>query len=87
MSEMKDFALGNLDPAQAKELVQLVELEARWENLRTTSRPPDVQPNLEDLHRRQKAYETRELGGVVQRLGMGGRKGRPGRGFNEWGTP
>jgi hypothetical protein len=49
--------IGSLDPAQAAELAQLVDLEARWENLRTTpSRTPDVRSTAEDLHNRQQSY-------------------------------
>jgi hypothetical protein len=50
---------GTGDTAQAADLALLVELEARWENLQTTSeRPPDAQPSTQDLHDRQRAYET-----------------------------
>jgi hypothetical protein len=59
MPEMTTLAAGSLDPAQAKELAQLVEMEARWENLRTSAaRPAAAQPDLQDLHRKQKAYEA-----------------------------
>jgi len=59
MSDMKNAANVNLDPAQAAELATLVELEARWENLRTgSSRPAGAQPTLQDLHGKQKAYEV-----------------------------
>src|ERR1700722_9556562 len=37
MSETSRASVGNLDPAQARELAVLVEMEARWENLRKTS--------------------------------------------------
>jgi hypothetical protein len=48
-----------LDPAQAADLALLVDLEARWENLRTTrSRVPEVPSTTEDLHGKQKAYEA-----------------------------
>jgi hypothetical protein len=53
MSELKEAISGGLAPAQAAELSLLVDLEARWENLRQTS-PGD----LEDLHDRQKAYDA-----------------------------
>ena len=53
MFELKEAISGSLGPAQAAELSLLVDLEARWENLRQTS-PGD----LEDLHGRQKAYDT-----------------------------
>jgi len=59
MPDIREIPVGNLDPAQAAELALLVDLEARWENLRnTTSRPADVQPTTQDLHGKQKAYET-----------------------------
>jgi hypothetical protein len=38
MAETMGAAFGSLDPAQATELSELLELEARWENLRMT--PP-----------------------------------------------
>jgi hypothetical protein len=47
-----------LHPAQAVQLCQLVEVEARWENLRRTPSPdPTVRATTADLQRRQKAYE------------------------------
>jgi hypothetical protein len=50
---------GNLDPGQSVELTRLVDLEARWENLRSTSlRPPDALPTTESLNVMQKAYEA-----------------------------
>ena len=59
MSEMRETSVGNLDPAQATELALLVDLEARWENLRQTpSRDPEVVPTTQDLHGKQKAYEA-----------------------------
>ena len=53
MFEPKEAISGSLTPAQAAELSLLVDLEARWENLRQTS-PGDMQ----DLHGRQKAYDA-----------------------------
>ena len=53
MFELKEAISGSLGPAQAAELSLLVDLEARWENLRQTS-PGDLQ----DLHGRQKAYDA-----------------------------
>jgi hypothetical protein len=59
MPEMIPVADRNLDATQAVELALLVDLEARWENLRTTSsRPPAVQPTTQDLQGKQKAYEA-----------------------------
>src|SRR3954469_24916581 len=51
-----DGALGH---AQAAELALLVDLEARWENLRAAApRPASVPPGTKDLHAKQKAYEA-----------------------------
>jgi hypothetical protein len=59
MADVRDIPVGTLDAAQAAELALLVDLEARWENLRTTtSRPADVQPTTQELHGKQKAYEA-----------------------------
>jgi hypothetical protein len=56
---MREIPVGNFDAAQAVELASLVELEARWENLRnTTSRPAGVQLTTQDLHGKQKAYDA-----------------------------
>jgi hypothetical protein len=56
---MREIAPANLDLAQAAELAALVELEARWENLRKTpSWTPDVSPTVQDLHDKQRAYEA-----------------------------
>lgn len=44
---------------QAAELAELVELEARWENLRAaTSRTAAVRSTTQDLHGMQKAYDA-----------------------------
>ena len=59
MPEMRQGCDRNLDPVQAAELALLVDLEARWENLRNTRAPdPGVLPATEDLHGKQKAYEV-----------------------------
>jgi len=59
MPDIREIPVSNLDPAQAAELALLVDLEARWENLRNiSSRPAEVQPTTQDLHGKQKAYET-----------------------------
>jgi hypothetical protein len=59
MPEMREVCARNLDPAQAAELALLVDLEARWENLRNTPpRDPGVSPATQDLHGKQKAYEV-----------------------------
>jgi hypothetical protein len=54
--EMSDAPAENLSPRQAAELAVLVELEARWENLRRTSAPPQGEPTLGDLQAKQQAY-------------------------------
>lgn len=59
MSEMREATAGNLEPAQAAELALLVELEARWENLRKL--PPRAQEGgsaTQDLLVIQKAYDA-----------------------------
>jgi hypothetical protein len=59
MPEMREVCDTNLDSAQAAELALLVDLEARWENLRNTSpRDLGVLPATQDLHGKQKAYEA-----------------------------
>ena len=59
MSDRTNFSDGNVDLAQAAELAALVDMEARWENLRTTSsRPADAQPTIQGLQGKQKAYEA-----------------------------
>jgi len=59
MPEMRDAFVGNIDLAQAAELSLLVDLEARWENLRITpSRAPEVGFSTQDLQGKQKAYEA-----------------------------
>jgi hypothetical protein len=60
MPETIAAAVGTLGLAQATELSVLVDLEARWENLRKApSRDPEVGPNsTQDLQSRQKAYEA-----------------------------
>jgi hypothetical protein len=61
MPETTPVAAGNLDPAQAKELAVVVELEARWENLRASSQSSKNPPTIHDLHAKQKAYEAFRL--------------------------
>jgi len=59
MSDITEAAAGNLDPAQAIELAQLVELEARWENMRKTpSRVPEGGSATQALVSVQKAYDA-----------------------------
>src|ERR1043165_7284584 len=46
-------------PGQATDLAHLVDLEARWENLRIYQPiPPGTTPTLKELHQRQKAHEA-----------------------------
>ena len=58
MTELRNVPGGNVDTAQAEELALLVDLEARWENLRTTSQSVQVPPTTQNLHDKQKAYEA-----------------------------
>ena len=59
MPEMKGASVRPLDPEQAAELALLVDLEARWENLRKTPfQASDEGPTTQDLHRKQKAYDA-----------------------------
>jgi hypothetical protein len=53
MLDLKEPISACLAPAQAAELSLLVDLEARWENLRLT-----LPGDLRDLHGRQKAYDA-----------------------------
>ena len=49
----------NLSTTQATELTVLVDLEARWENLRIYQpATPGVGSTLKELHQKQKAYEA-----------------------------
>jgi hypothetical protein len=54
MPEIPNTPVGPLDPAQATELSLLLDLEARWENLRKVNRGH----SLHDLQARQKAYDA-----------------------------
>lgn len=59
MQEMREAAMRNFDPAQALELSLLVELEARWENLRKTpSQTQEVGSVTQNLVGIQKAYDA-----------------------------
>jgi hypothetical protein len=59
MPEMTKVPLKDLELAQATELSLLVELEARWENLRKTPSPgQEVRPATEDLAGIQRAYDA-----------------------------
>jgi hypothetical protein len=59
MPEMREASIGNMDATQAAELSLLVDLEARWENLRRTPlQPREVESSTQDLQGKQKAYES-----------------------------
>jgi hypothetical protein len=59
MLQINEASVGFVDPAQAASLSLLVDLEARWENLRASrSRDPQVGSSLQDLQSKQKAYEA-----------------------------
>ena len=59
MPEMKEASVRTLDPAQASELALLVDLEARWENLRKIpSQAAEAGATMQDLHVKQKAYDA-----------------------------
>ena len=59
MPEMKGASVRPLDPEQAAELALLVDLEARWENLRKNPfQASEEGSTTQDLHRKQKAYDA-----------------------------
>jgi hypothetical protein len=58
MPEIKSVSDGKLDTIQAMELAMVVDLEARWENLRTTAQNAEVPATVHNLHGKQKAYEA-----------------------------
>ena len=59
MPEMTEASALNLDPTQAAQLSLLVDLEARWENLRNLPSPATkVGSSTQELQGRQKAYEA-----------------------------
>jgi hypothetical protein len=59
MPEMKETSVRTLDPAQASELALLVDLEARWENLRKTpSQTAEAGAAMQNLKVKQKAYDA-----------------------------
>ena len=59
MPEMRETPDGNLDPSQAADLALLVDLEARWENLRAPRSCTTEGPcAADDLQARQKAYDA-----------------------------
>ncbi|HLJ93296.1 MAG TPA: hypothetical protein VKU02_08910 [Gemmataceae bacterium] len=59
MPEMREASIDHMDAAQAAELSLLVDLEARWDNLRRTRlQPPEGESGMQDLQGKQKAYES-----------------------------
>src|SRR5579862_6742461 len=59
MPHLIQSSVGIVDPAQATTLSVLVDLEARWENLKKSrSQDPQAGFTLQDLQSRQKAYEA-----------------------------
>lgn len=56
MAQLNESAAGLLTPAQAAELTRVIDLEARWENMRV-DRPGPGHGTL-DLQNRQRAYEA-----------------------------
>ena len=59
MSESNKASAVNVGPEQVAELSLLVDLEARWENLRNARRPSQAaEPDRQHLEARQKAYEA-----------------------------
>lgn len=57
MTETNDILPEAFDPAQEVALFQLVELEARWENLRPNASQPARLLSKDQLQARQKSYE------------------------------
>jgi hypothetical protein len=59
MPEIREVSDPSREPVQAAELAVLVDLEARWENLRKPlSGAPEGPSTTQDLHTKQKAYEA-----------------------------
>lgn len=58
MSQMSEHAAETLDPAQAAELVRVIDLQARWENMRAEPTGADGGYSTPDLHGRQRTYEV-----------------------------
>jgi hypothetical protein len=59
MPELSEAAVENFGPEQAADLSVLVDLEARWENLRkSASCDPRASCTTQDLQGKQKAYEA-----------------------------
>jgi len=60
MSQMSETVAEKLEPAQAAELVRVIDLQARWENMRgsPTATGGNAGFSTPDLQGRQKAYEA-----------------------------
>ncbi|MCE9560886.1 MAG: hypothetical protein K8U57_02415 [Planctomycetes bacterium] len=60
MSQMSENVAEKLDPVQAAELVRVIDLQARWENMRSnpTGAGGNAGFSTPDLQGRQKAYEA-----------------------------
>jgi hypothetical protein len=58
MPDLKNLPVGDLDAAQATALSALVEMEARWENLRAAVPNPGAPPTTLGLQGKQKAYDA-----------------------------
>lgn len=58
MSDIYTFSDGKLSQAQALELVVLVDLEARWENLRAAAPVAEGPASIQVLHAKQRAYDA-----------------------------
>jgi hypothetical protein len=54
VAQLSALAAETLDPAQASALAEVMDLEARWENLRAGG----PEPSTIDLQHRQRAYEA-----------------------------
>ncbi|HEY3787517.1 MAG TPA: hypothetical protein VGL71_01625 [Urbifossiella sp.] len=58
MSQLSEAAIEKFPPAQAIGLARVIDLQARWENLRDKAGRPASDYTTVDLHGRQKAYEA-----------------------------
>ncbi len=58
MAQTSERAAEELDPAQAAELVRVIDLQARWENTRAEPVGADGESSPSNLHGRQRAYEA-----------------------------
>jgi hypothetical protein len=58
MQEMNEAPIANLGCTQARQLAILVDLEARWENLRHRAGTEQMASSTQELQGRQQAYET-----------------------------